>query len=199
MKAIAVPPPAPLATPQPASSVAELALRDLRTLADPILALPLTAVDTAEQVQELVNIGHQFKAHQKLFKAERAKATNLRRLANEYDAPWKAGDELCESVQRHVKAIALAFSAAERERQAAALAAAASPAEVADAVAVLAPKPEGLTEVEWWGWEIEDPSKIPAEYFVLDTARLDREAREQKGALKVPGIAPKRNVRGQLR
>jgi len=39
-----------------------------------------------------------------------------------------------------------------------------------------------------WKWEIADPLKIPDEYFVLDSKRIDREVREQKGECKIDGI-----------
>lgn len=86
------------------------------------------------------------------------------------------------------------------------------------ALAVLQPKPAGYVEVERWTWEptpgampqvaiMSDgsialrfgPGTIPPDYFVLDVARLDREAAEHKAALSVPGITPKSEKRGHFR
>ena len=41
---------------------------------------------------------------------------------------------------------------------------------------------------ENWKWRATDLSIVPRDYFILDTRRLDAEARRQKAALRIPGI-----------
>lgn len=85
------------------------------------------------------------------------------------------------------------YRSAKKQRLAAALAAAATPAEVAATVAAVIAPPEGMHDVEHWTWE-QDPTlgEIPDDYWLLDTKRLDREAKAMKAGLRVPGIRPKR-------
>jgi hypothetical protein len=49
-------------------------------------------------------------------------------------------------------------------------------------------KVEGAEIRRPWKWEVADPLKIPDEYFVLDSKRIDREVREQKDKFNVPGV-----------
>ena len=39
-----------------------------------------------------------------------------------------------------------------------------------------------------WQWEVEDLSKVPAEYLVLDEARINKEVREKRDKCTIPGI-----------
>ena len=50
-----------------------------------------------------------------------------------------------------------------------------------------------------WSWEIEDEAKIPREYFVLDTGRIDREVKSQKNGFAVPGIKVKSDIKASVR
>lgn len=157
-------------------------------------------VTTAEQAQWAVNAAHQLRQHQRALEAEKETvAKPLRDLALEHGRRWKPAIDAIGRAIAHLKARALAFQAAERERQAQALQAATSPAEVAEAVAIVAPSPKGLQERASWAWEVEDLAKVPRDYLVLDTARLDAEARAQKDKLAVPGIKPVRKTIGVLR
>ena len=104
-----------------------------------------------------------------------------------------------EAVEKHLRSLATQCLAAERQRQTAALRAATTKAEITHAVQTLAPAPKGLQERRPWSWELEDLSKVPREYLVLDTKRLDREARQHEDKLNIPGIKPIRKVTGVLR
>lgn len=50
-----------------------------------------------------------------------------------------------------------------------------------------------------WSWEIEDETKIPREYFLLDRQRLDREVRSQKNGFAVPGIKVSSDIKASVR
>lgn len=99
--------------------------------------------------------------------------------------------KLCENAEKHGKRIAEAFIARRDAEIRASLAHATTREEVERSVAAAVPIPEGLTSVEVWGWE-PTGEPIDPSYYVLDTARLDREARALKANLAVPGIRPVR-------
>lgn len=161
--------------------------------------LPFKVTDSAG-AQWAVDAAKQIREQRRELEAERdSVAKPLRKLASDHSKRWKPAIDTLDRVERHLKNEALLFQVEERERQAAALKAATSQEEVADAVAVLAPKPDGLQERESWSWEVTDISQIPREYWVLDKFRIDREAREQKGALNVPGIRAVRRTTAVLR
>ncbi len=50
-----------------------------------------------------------------------------------------------------------------------------------------------------WSWDIEDESKIPREYFLLDSQRIDREVRAMKNGFAVPGIVVKSDIKASVR
>jgi hypothetical protein len=107
--------------------------------------------------------------------------------------------KLLERCSKHLADLLGAARARAAVTQAALLPAARSAEEVSAALAVLQPKPAGFVEVEHWSWEIADIASIPHTYFVLDVARLDAEASEQKGAMAVPGIRPVCTKKGHFR
>lgn len=107
--------------------------------------------------------------------------------------------KLLERCSKHLADLLSAARARAAQAQAALLPAARSAEEVSAALAVLQPKPAGFVEVEHWTWEVADPAAIPAAYFVLNTARLDDEAKALKGALAVPGIRPVCEKKGHFR
>ncbi len=120
-----------------------------------------------------------------------------------FRAWWKAGDKAVvehwrsmrvelTKAKTHLKTLIAEARARAAEASAALVQHAASPAERAAAASVLNPMPAGYTEIDRWSWEIVDLAAVPPAYFVLDTARLDREARECKDQLSVPGIVAKK-------
>ncbi len=50
------------------------------------------------------------------------------------------------------------------------------------------PEAENITTRENWDYEIEDLSKVPRNYFILDEKRMKQIARETKGMVSIPGI-----------
>lgn len=126
-------------------------------------------------------------------------AKPLRAIVNAHAKKWKPSIDLLEQCRRLRVKQAQDMQAAERAEQAKALQAATSPAEVEQAVAVLAPKVAGLVEVSHWSAEIVDETKIPREYWLIDTQRLNREARERKEAFSVPGVRAVCEKRAQQR
>lgn len=182
------------------ATVASMLGAGLRERFGALLQVP--AIDSPEHEQIANDVAHQVATVQKTIKAERAKATNLRRLANEYDRPWKPLDEWCERVKNHAKDLILAFrrrnEIAQRAQLEAAVESGAQPAEITAAVAVVTQAPTGFVEVEQWDIEITDRSAIPAEYFVLDEARLRREARALKTKFAVPGVRAVQTTGGRI-
>jgi len=49
-------------------------------------------------------------------------------------------------------------------------------------------KAEGTHLTKRWTWEVQDISKIPEEYFVLDELKINALVRSLKGSVKIPGI-----------
>jgi hypothetical protein len=49
-------------------------------------------------------------------------------------------------------------------------------------------KPEGIAFRANWTYTIEDASKIPAEYYVIDEKRIGQVVRATKGSLQIPGV-----------
>lgn len=181
---------APVAIPdiKKGEDVAAQAFATAKQMGEQLLAAQVT---TAEQAQWATNAAHEVWTQKRALEAERDKvAKPLRKLATDHAKRWKPAIDVLTQCEQHLKTQALQFQQAERRRQAEALQAATNQTEVAAAVAVLAPTPVGLQERSTWAWEVTDLAKVPREYFVLDTARLDREARDQKGELAVPGIKP---------
>lgn len=94
----------------------------------------------------------------------------------------------------HLKSISFAYLQAERAKLQQTIALAASPVEIQRATAAAVAVPTGFVEKEKWTWELVDAAQVPRDYWVLDSARLDREAKKMKGNLAVAGIKPKRDT-----
>ncbi len=99
----------------------------------------------------------------------------------------KAIDEVIE----HLKSIAFDYTKQQRAAAMQAAALATTPAEVQRSVQAAVQVPAGFDERETWGWELVDATQVPREYWVLDTKRLDKEAKKAKANLRVGGIRPK--------
>lgn len=105
---------------------------------------------------------------------------------------WFSFKKEIEATRVHLRDAAFEFGqqAAAEQRRLLATAAetGAGQAEIAAAVAASVPAPQGLGSRDCWRARVVDRSKVPAEYWVLDEARLDREAKASKGTAVVPGI-----------
>jgi hypothetical protein len=147
-------------------------------------------IETEEQAEWAAKVGK--------FAADQAKQLDAAR--KQAKAPWAAAakaidDQFMPSIKRlqaikqHAAKGIAAVEQAKIAAQTKALTADApqSPEAIQAAVAVLAPPPEGAQLRERWELEILDEAQIPREYFTLDRARLDREARTLKGSFQVPG------------
>jgi len=104
----------------------------------------------------------------------------------------RPGIRACSAAEVHLKSTTQAWRRRCADEVAARLAAATSAEEIERACAAVATVPAGLVAVATWGWEL-DGDPIDPSYLVLDAARLDREARALKGALKVAGVRPVRS------
>lgn len=69
----------------------------------------------------------------------------------------------------------------ERQERLAALEREKAPVQMAIASAPPAPKVSGVAVRAVWRWEVKDAKKIPANYYVLDTAAIDRQVQQLKG------------------
>lgn len=156
-------------------------------------------VDGAEQEQWATDRGVQIKDLIKALEAQRDEALAPFTLPTKTIRGWyKAILDQLEIGKKHLARIIGEGRRRAETAQAAALSHA-QPHELAQAVAVLSPKPSGFVEVENWSWDVFDVGSIPPDYFILDTARLDRETRELKGALAVPGVRTTCTKRGHFR
>jgi hypothetical protein len=185
---------------------AKAASTDTATHAEQILAIE--SIDGAEQEAWVTARGREIAAMRKAIDERQkrwlAPVKAIEATIKGFDAVMFRGKitpaaKLLESCSQHLGSLMDAARRRAAAAQAALLPAARSAEEVTAALAVLQPKPAGFVEVESWSWSVVDLAKIPAEYFVLDTARLDREADAHKGALAVPGIAPKCDKKGHFR
>lgn len=185
---------------------AKAASTDTATHAEQILAIE--SIDGAEQEAWVAARGREIAAMRKAIDERQKRwlkpVRELEAMIKGFDSvvfrgtPMPAA-KLLESCSRHLAALMDGARRRAAAAQAALLPAATSPEEVTAALAVLQPKPSGYVEVESWTWEVTDIAKLPPEYFVLDTARLDREAAEHKAKLNVPGVAPKCEKKGHFR
>lgn len=164
-----------------ASTLAEQACAAARTI---------TVVD-ANTNEVAVTWIRQIKQVRKALETERKTLTKP--LADALEAMrswWRAPLKRYEEAEQHLRDQCNAFEARRHAELTASLTAATSTTEIQQSVQALATPAEKTHTREEWRWEIADVSKIPYEYFVLDTARLDRESKALKGALAVPGIRP---------
>ncbi len=185
---------------------AKAAGSETATHAEQILAIE--RIDGAEQETWATERGREIAALRKAIDARQKKwlapVRELEATIRGFDSVTFRGEpiaaaKLLESCSKHLAALVGASRQRSAAAQAALLPAARSQEEVAEALAVLQPKPTGFVEREHWGWTVTDIGAVPPVYFTLDVSRLDREAAEHKGALSIPGIAPKVERRGHFR
>jgi len=152
-------------------------------------------ITTDAEAEYASQVAHAITAHEKAFADQMGVFTKIKKEAEAGAKPWRDLVNVCKDTKTGIRHKLEAYRARQRIEQAAALAEATTQEEVVQAVAVLAPKPEGISEREDWAIEIVDESKIPREYWSIDEARLLREARAQKDKFDVPGVkASKRMV-----
>jgi len=99
-----------------------------------------------------------------------------------------------ESRRREEEAIEVAIALAQQGKAKEAEAALQRPTDVAPAV-VESPKVEFARLSTDFGWELIDESRVPREYFVLDTAKISREVRAKGLSAGIPGIRVVEKVR----
>ena len=190
------------------SSFAEAKAASSDTAAHAESILAIESIDGAEQEAWTVERGREIAAMRKAIDERQKRwlkpVREIEAMIKGFDAVMFRGEmtpaaKLLELCSRHLGTLMDGARKRAAAAQAALLPRATSPEEVTAALAVLQPKPQGWIEVERWTWEITDLSKIPAEYFVLDTARLDREAADLKAKMAVPGITPSVDKKGHFR
>lgn len=155
------------------------------------------AVRNDAQAEIAAALAKAAREERKAIEADRDQFTKpLRKVASLITARYKpaidaydsAITKLTQAVSGYRQQVAQAQAAAIREAAAAADA-------TALAMAVQLPSaPKGVVESMRWAWSVEDIAKVPREYFVLDEARLDRELREHRGDLAVPGIRVEQRI-----
>lgn len=179
------------------AAAASTALATANELAPTLLALRVT---TPAEAQFATDVAHQVRETKRGLEAERDAAVKpLNAVVKKIRGWFKPAIERLEEIEGHLRVEIMRHRQALEAAQAAALATATTHAEVAQAVAVLAPKPVGLSERTAWKWEVADAAAIPAEYYVLDTARIDREVRASKDQTTIPGIRVIREAVAVLR
>lgn len=156
-----------------------------------VLTLEVTSPQLAASAADMA---HKIKLQRDTVARELEFATTLRRLANQYSARWNPALQPLDRCLAHLRGQIAAYTERSRREAELALTQATSQAELQAAVAVVAPKVEGVIEREEWRAEVVDVTLIPREYFVLDITRLHREAKQLKGAFDVPGVRAVRGV-----
>lgn len=144
-----------------------------------------------EMTQWAVTAGKQIREQMKAHKAERDSVLKPLKAIDKKIRGWfKPGLDLGDRLLLHLRTAIRDEQARVEAEQTAALQEATTHEEIAQAVQTLAPKPEGYHETTNWKWEIEDETKIPRDYYILDTARIDREVKGSQDKTNIPGIRP---------
>ncbi len=113
----------------------------------------------------------------------------------------KAVDDLfrpATDAAKHVEGVLKSALGAFVDRQQAAQVAALAAGQHEAALATVQPiMPKGVTPVTVWKWRITDLRLIPADYLVVDSAKVQARVNELKGACDIPGVEtfPETNVR----
>lgn len=103
-----------------------------------------------------------------------------------FGPPIKAVEGVIDALKRNAAAFHRTQVAAQHKALTEA-AASSSPTQIAAAVAITTSKPAGLHEMTIWELEILDAGAVPAEFWIIDTARLQARARAEKESFAVPG------------
>lgn len=174
-----------------------------------VAAVVLAAVvDSPETQARAVEWAHKIKERRELVGKELEFATTLRRLANEFSKRWNPALQPLDRALEHLRSQLALYIERSRAAAAAALPQSQTQAEVAQAVAVIAPKAADTIERQEWSAEVVmtpeatraallalgDPRvaailamSLPPEYTPVDQSRLDREAKQLHEAFAVPG------------
>ncbi len=168
---------------------AALALNEANTMSRQILAYRVTSPETAQQAADVTR---QLRDKRKGLEGQRDEmAKPLRKIATKISALFKRPIDQLTQCESHLKLQISGWQATEAAKVQAQLSEARTHEEVQETIAAVAVAPAGTHQRETWGWEFTG-QPIPAEYYLLDTKRLDREAKAMKAGLSVPGVRPVR-------
>ena len=145
-------------------------------------------VTTDAEAETAAQIAHALIAQEHAFAAQLEPFKRIKAEAEAGAKPWRACVNVIKDTKTGIRLKIEAYRNRQRAEQTRQLAEATTQAEVKQAVEVLAPKPAGVSEREDWAIEIVDETQIPREYWAIDTARLQREARALKDKFNVPGV-----------
>jgi len=146
-------------------------------------------IKTAAEADEIVSATRALQSALDSCTQERdAVCKPLRKIATEIAGRWKPAREALESAIKIYKNRITAFELSKVEVATEALQGKCAPEQVAEAVAVMAPRAPGSHQVTRWHAEITDVSLVPREFMVPDMAALNALAKTQKGALDLPGV-----------
>jgi hypothetical protein len=171
-----------------ARTMADAALASLQGTAAHVLAIE--AVHTAEDAQAAIDEAKKYREIKRAGEAERDTVCKpLRAQATAHSKRWAGFIAMAEQLERHCKALGLDYqSRAAAQAQQALAAGVTSHTELARAQEALTTKPAGMSVRKTYRAKVVDPSKVPAQYWLIDEARLDREARAAKDKFAVPGV-----------
>lgn len=113
-------------------------------------------------------------------RAAREKAADERRRAEEAAAAGRAAEAAKLAARAAATETKAAEKAAALDERAAAV--------VAPIIQREAPKVAGLQMRETWLFEVVDPSKVPAEYKIVDESRIGKVVRALKGDTQIAGV-----------
>ena len=171
-----------MSSPEDAQAIASQAMECANSVAFQIVGV---TIKTPEQAQWATDLAHQMRDMKRALEAERDSAIGpIKGTIKKITGWFKPAIEKYESLELHLKMGIMAHRQALQEQQTKALSAATSQVEIAQAVAVLAPKPLGLQEREVKRVVVTNESEIPREYLVPDMRKIEQALRDGK---VVPG------------
>lgn len=180
-------------------------------------------IDSAERAQWAANAAHMIKQRLDACMTERDDyAKPLRALARRHSTKWNGAIHPLERTLKYLRDSIARYTEQSRIAAMHQLSQATSQAELTTAAAVLAPKAEGVVEVNRWKAEVTcTPEQtraaladlslrvpelaailataIPPAYLIVDQRALDEEARAKHEAFDVPGARAVRELGVQFR
>jgi hypothetical protein len=162
-----------------------------QAFADSLAVLTTVPIDSPERAEWAVAEARKLKAQLAGMVEDKEAITkplhaSWKNALGYFGPPIKAVENVIDALKRN----AAAFHRTQVEAQHKALAEAAassSPTQIAAAVAITTAKPAGLHEMTVWELEVVNPAEIPAEFWIVDVARLQARVKAEKEAFNVPG------------
>jgi len=177
----------------PHQQAAATALENANTIALKLTDFRVTSAASAQYAADvLTELVHRRKA----LETERdSVAKPLRAAARKISDWFKRPIEQYAQIETHMRNQIKAHNDQQAAQARAALVEAKTSEEITAAVAVVAPKPQGVHFRDHWSARVTDPDKLPREFWAINQSMLDALARAQKEDFSVPGCEVVRDRR----